>query len=166
MATSPIALTRPEITKLLTHAAVMHFVKLRYGVYTEMGLSRKGSIRSDVLAINYRKHVVLIEVKSSYADWAGDSKWPSYLGFCDQLYFLVPQYLWDSGKITARGKGTGVMVLDEKTGHLRVVVKARVQELMTDEERMELILRMAYRGDFTSRNIKRRNRVFLTKQIK
>lgn len=153
--------SRPEITAALTKATVMHFVRMRYGVYTELGLVRQGILRGDVVAINYKKHIVVVEVKSSYADIVSDSKWPAYLGLCDKFMFVVPQALWDSGKIKNPGRGAGVVVLDEKSGHLRSVVNAKEQGLMSDSERDSLIMRMAYRGDFTKRNVKQRTKVFL-----
>lgn len=152
---------RPDITKALTHAAVMHWVKLRYGVFTELAIASGGMLRADVLCMNYRRHIVCVEVKSSVADYKSDSKWVKYLGLVDQFYFLMPQDVWS--KIEKPGHGAGVMILDEKTGHLRCVQKAKVQDMLTDEERDMLVTRMAFRSaTYTKRNVKRRTRVFLT----
>lgn len=154
---------RGEITKGLTKAAVGHFVKLRYGVYTELGLARGGSFRADVLALNYRKHIVICEVKSSYADFQADNKFLTYLDFCDKLFFIFAQPTWEKygAKMlpSLKPRGIGVMVLDTNTGWLRSVSPAKTQEI-EEETREALILRMAYRGDFTKRNTIRR-KVFL-----
>ena len=156
-------LGRKEITAALTNAAVMHWVKLRYGVFTEIGLVRRGLLRADVLAINYRQHIVISETKSCLADYRADTKLLSYLGLCDQMYVLVPQALWDSRKMHEPAEGIGVQVLDSSTGFLRVVKKARVQDRMTEEERYDLITRMAFRSaTFSKRNIARRKKVFLS----
>ena len=153
-------LTRTEITARLTKASIEHFVKLRFGVYKELGLTKGGTLRGDLVCINYRKKIIVVEVKSSYSDWNADSKWPIYLGFADQLIFVVPQALWDSGKMPIPGRGAGVMVLSEATGHLKSVVKASMLDL-DDDTRESLILRMAFRGDYTKRNVKRRTRIYL-----
>lgn len=153
-------MTRTEITARLTRAAIEHFVKLRFGVYKELGLVKGGLLRGDLVCINYRKKIIVVEVKSSAADFRADQKWPLYLGLADQLIFVVPESLWRSGKMTSPGRGAGVMVLSEKTGHLKSVVKATMLDL-EDATRESIILRMAFRGDFTKRNVKRRTRVYL-----
>ena len=154
--------SRPEITKALTHAAVMHWVKLRYGAFTELGLVKRGVLRADVVSVNYRRHIVVTEVKSSWEDYNNGEHKFGYLNFCDQMYYLFTQALWDSGKIPKPSRGIGVMVLDDKTGHLRTVVKAKVQDLMTEEERYDVITRMAFRSaTFTKRNCKQRTRVYI-----
>lgn len=153
---------RAKVAALLKKAVVGHYVKLRYGVYTEIGLTYRGTLRADVLALNYKKHIVVCEIKSSYADWSADSKWPTYLAFCDKFLFVFAQATWDKYgekiKPSVEARGAGVMVLDSKTGYLRSVVPARTQEFLEDRE--TLILRMAYRGDFTKRNTAHR-KVFI-----
>ena len=154
--------TRAEVTQALTKAAVGHFVKLRYGVYTELGLARGGTFRADVIALNYRKHIVICEIKSCYADWAADTKWLVSLDFCDRYYLVFSQAVWETHELQIRpsikGRGAGVLVLDSTTGFLRSVVPASTLEFT--EDRDDLILRMAFRGDFTKRNTTRR-KVFL-----
>ena len=126
---------RKNAADALKRAAVMHWVKLRYGVFLELGLNRKARLRADIVCVNYRRHVIVVEVKSSLADFNADTKWTGYLNHCDQYYWLVPQPLWDSGKLPKPSRGAGVMVLDSTTGHLRCVVKARVQKFMDEDER-------------------------------
>ena len=154
--------TRSEVSSALKKAAVGHYVKLRYGVYTELGLARGGTFRADVIALNYRKHIVICEIKSSWADFSIDTKWPTYLNFCDKFVFLFHQATWDKYGVKIKsaiaGRGAGVMVLDATTGYLRSAVSASTQEFTEDRE--ALILRMAFRGDFTKRNTTRR-KVFL-----
>ena len=45
--------------------------------------------RADVLAMDDRGIVTIVEVKSSVADFRADRKWPDYLEFCDRFYFAV-----------------------------------------------------------------------------
>jgi len=46
--------------------------------------------RADVLALNRAGHIILVEIKSSEADFRADGKWPEYLPYCDAFYFAVP----------------------------------------------------------------------------
>ena len=45
--------------------------------------------RADILALDRRGGFVLVEIKSSLADFRGDQKWPEYLPHCDRFYFAV-----------------------------------------------------------------------------
>lgn len=46
--------------------------------------------RADLFALNERGHAVLVEIKTSEADFRADAKWPDYLPYCDAFYFAVP----------------------------------------------------------------------------
>jgi hypothetical protein len=46
--------------------------------------------RADVLALGRDGELVIVEIKSSVADFKSDRKWPEYRAFCDRLYFAVP----------------------------------------------------------------------------
>lgn len=160
MATTP-KLSRKTVTEALTKAAVMHMVRYGFAIHKEIGLSRGGTLRADLLCLNFKKKLVVMEVKSSLADLNTDSKWPKYLSLCDQLVFVMPESVWHKLK-DKPGRGAGVLVLDEKTGHLRSVQRATTQDILDDETRDYLILRMAYRSaEYSKRNVKRRTRVYL-----
>ena len=47
--------------------------------------------RTDVIALNEAGSIWIIEIKSSPEDFRCDSKWPEYRGFCDRLFFAIPQ---------------------------------------------------------------------------
>lgn len=46
--------------------------------------------RADLLALGRDGHLLIVEVKSSVADFRSDRKWPDYREFCDRLGFAVP----------------------------------------------------------------------------
>lgn len=46
--------------------------------------------RADVLALGRSGEFVIVEVKSSVADFRADRKWSIYRDFSDRLYFAVP----------------------------------------------------------------------------
>lgn len=45
--------------------------------------------RADVLAIDRRGRLTIVEIKSSPQDFLADRKWPEYLDFCDDFAFAV-----------------------------------------------------------------------------
>jgi hypothetical protein len=47
--------------------------------------------RADILALGARGELVIIEIKSSIADFRADNKWSHYRDFSDRLYFAVAQ---------------------------------------------------------------------------
>ena len=46
--------------------------------------------RADILALGKGGELVIVEVKSSLADFRADRKWTTYRDFSDRLYFAVP----------------------------------------------------------------------------
>ncbi len=45
--------------------------------------------RADVVAIGPEGEIVIVEIKSSLADFLADAKWPDYLAWCDRFHFAV-----------------------------------------------------------------------------
>ena len=77
--------------------------------------------------------------------------------------FVMPEAVWKKLKPESRPtRGAGVLILEEKTGHLKSVQFAKTQDSLDEETRDYLILRMAYRAaEFSKRNVKRRTRIYL-----
>ena len=46
--------------------------------------------RADIMALDGRGNVVIVEIKVSRADLLGDGKWPDYLDYCDRFFWAVP----------------------------------------------------------------------------
>lgn len=46
--------------------------------------------RADLMGIDARGQVVIVEIKVARADLLGDAKWPDYLDFCDRFYWGLP----------------------------------------------------------------------------
>ncbi len=49
--------------------------------------------RADLVAINERNEIWIIEIKSSIEDLRADQKWPEYRAHCDRLFFAFLQDL-------------------------------------------------------------------------
>lgn len=63
-----------------------------YVVASEVELPNKRS--ADVAAVK-DGHVVIVEVKVSSKDYNRDDKWPEYLPYCNEFYFLFDFYIED-----------------------------------------------------------------------
>lgn len=47
--------------------------------------------RADLMGLDAKGHVVIVEIKVSRADLLGDAKWPDYLDYCDRFFWgLAP----------------------------------------------------------------------------
>ncbi len=85
------------------------------GFATLSEVSLANGRRADVLALGRDGELVIVEIKSSVADFKNDRKWPEYRAFCDRLYFAVPgafpQELIpeECGLIVADGFGAAVL---------------------------------------------------------
>jgi hypothetical protein len=62
--------------------------QLGYVSLTEFPLAN--GQRADILALGRTGDLVIVEIKSSVADFRADRKWTGYREFADRLYFAVP----------------------------------------------------------------------------
>lgn len=49
-----------------------------------------GGRRADLMALDARGRIVIVEIKVSRSDLLGDGKWTDYLGHCDRYFWAVP----------------------------------------------------------------------------
>jgi len=49
--------------------------------------------RADLMGIDGKGHVVIVEIKTARGDLLGDGKWPDYLDFCDRFFWGLPPEL-------------------------------------------------------------------------
>ena len=60
-----------------------------HGLASVVEFTLRSGRRADILAVDGKGIVTIVEVKSSVADFRADRKWPDYLDFCDRFYFAV-----------------------------------------------------------------------------
>lgn len=53
----------------------------------------KNGRRADLMGIDAKGLIVIVEIKVARADLLGDAKWPDYLDFCDRFYWGLPPAL-------------------------------------------------------------------------
>ncbi len=63
---------------------------LRHDLTPMTEVSLEGGRRADLMALDTRGQIVIVEVKVSRADLMGDGKWPDYLDHCDRFFWAVP----------------------------------------------------------------------------
>jgi hypothetical protein len=51
----------------------------------------EGGRRADLMALDSRGNIVIVEIKVSRADLLGDAKWTDYLAHCDRFFWAVPE---------------------------------------------------------------------------
>ena len=68
----------------------MQFLSLRgYKVLTEFALPNKK--RVDIIGINLKKEIIIVEVKSNKKNLKYDKKWKNYLNYCNYFYFACSE---------------------------------------------------------------------------
>lgn len=63
---------------------------LRHDLVAMAEVPLEGGRRADLMALDARGRIVIVEIKVSRADLLGDGKWPDYLGHCDRYFWAVP----------------------------------------------------------------------------
>jgi hypothetical protein len=75
---------------LLVRGVCRALDQLGYATLAEFPLTN--GRRADILCLGKAGDFVIIEIKSSVADFRADRKWPTYRDFADRLYFAVPDH--------------------------------------------------------------------------
>jgi hypothetical protein len=73
---------------LLARGVCRALEQLAYTTLVEFPLAN--GRRADILALGKSGDLVIVEIKSSVADFRADRKWTAYRDFSDRLYFAVP----------------------------------------------------------------------------
>ncbi|WP_454278727.1 MmcB family DNA repair protein [Sphingomonas sp. Marseille-Q8236] len=87
---------------------------LRHDLITIPEVPLEGGRRADLMALDARGGIVVVEIKVSRADMLGDGKWPDYLAHCDRFYWAVPAgFDWSPLESPAfLPERTGIIVAD------------------------------------------------------
>jgi hypothetical protein len=70
--------------------------------------------RADLVALNERSEIWIVEIKSSIEDLRADQKWQEYRAHCDRLFFAFTQDL----PCEIFPGGTGLIVADAYGAHM------------------------------------------------
>ena len=78
-------------------------------------MSLRSGRRADLVAIGGDGSILIVEIKSSIADFRADQKWRDYRMHCDRLYFAIPASVpidimpEDAGLIVADAYGAALV---------------------------------------------------------
>lgn len=121
----------------ITLALIRYFDQLGYDVLTEFTL--KSGRRVDIIAAGPKEELVIIEVKSSLADFQSDQKWPDYLEWADQFYFAVSDD-FPSARLPNADK-CGVLITD---GYDVFMQREAPLKKLASQRRLHLMKRLAH----------------------
>ena len=102
------ALCAADVTRGVTR------MLLRHDIVTIAEVALDNGRRADLMAIDPRGGIVIVEIKVSRADLLGDAKWTDYLGHADRFFWAVPAG-FDLTPLDAPGflpDRTGIIVAD------------------------------------------------------
>jgi hypothetical protein len=86
-----------------------------FGLTCVCELSLPSGRRADLVALGINGEVMIVEIKSSVADFRADQKWQDYRAHCDRIFFAtateVPQDIFpeDAGLIIADAFGAHIV---------------------------------------------------------
>lgn len=65
----------------------------RNDIWTLTEMPLRNGRRADLMGIDGKGRIVIVEVKTARGDLMSDEKWPDYLDFCDRFYWGLPPEL-------------------------------------------------------------------------
>lgn len=107
--TCPVDGRQSETARLVARGTSRLLSSLGFSCVEELPLPSGG--RADLVAMNARGEMWIVEIKSSREDLRADRKWESYRAHCDRLFFAFPRELPcdlfppETGLIVADGYG-------------------------------------------------------------
>jgi len=104
---------RANAAALLSRGLARFFAA--HGLVSLPEFTLRSGRRADLLCLDARCRITIVEIKSGIEDFRCDQKWPEYLEFCDAFYFAVPESFPqalippDQGLMVADGYGATVI---------------------------------------------------------
>jgi hypothetical protein len=89
MIAAPVDGRQSEAALAIARGARRLMRALGYSTVTELTLA--DGRRADIVALSGDGTILIVEVKSSVADFRADHKWRDYHAHCDRLYFAISE---------------------------------------------------------------------------
>ena len=83
----------PEPTDAPTVCRGIMRLFARNGIWCLPEMPLRNGRRADLMGVDAKGRVVIVEVKVQRGDLLGDSKWPDYLDHCDRFYWGVAPHI-------------------------------------------------------------------------
>lgn len=130
-------------TKEITQGAMRLLSELGYAALPEVSLTNNR--RADIIGLDRRGRVILVEVKSCLADFRSDNKWQDYLGYAVEFYFAVdgnfPREVFDEH--SSLPDIAGIILADRHGGD---IIRPALPRSLNASRRKALTLTMARTG--------------------
>ena len=113
----------------------MQFLSLKgYKVLSEFALPNKK--RVDIIAINLKKKIIIVEVKSNKKSLKYDKKWKNYLNYCNYFYFACNDKLKDFNF------SENIGVIQNNSNNIKIIRKSKYKKL-SENKKNKLIFKIA-----------------------
>ena len=89
---SPIPLS-PDARRAQAVARGICRLLARNDIWALAEMPLRNGRRADLMGIDPKGRIVIVEIKTARGDLLGDGKWPDYLEFCDRFYWGLPPEL-------------------------------------------------------------------------
>lgn len=116
--------------------------------FFELGLCTMGRLRADVFVLAMNGHIVIVEVKSSLADFRTDKKMKAYEEYSNQTYLALPESVYRKVKEQIL-PGWGCFVMSEDGTRILKVKGAKPFDI-DPQITQELCIRAAFRSADTN----------------
>ena len=105
-----------------------------FAVVSELALA--SGRRVDIMAIDPKGSIIVVEIKSSVADYRSDNKWPDYRDWCDALYFAVGMDM----PTEILPQDTGLIIAD---AYMAEILRTAPEHKLSAARRKAILLRFA-----------------------
>ena len=93
MSDSPVIEPAPAVSGGETAAQVARGIArlfARNDVWLMPEIPLRNGRRADLMGLDVKGRVIIVEIKVQRGDLLGDGKWPDYLDYCDRFYWGLP----------------------------------------------------------------------------
>ena len=105
-----------------------------YRVLSEFALPNKK--RVDIIGINLKKEIVIVEVKSNKNGIKLDKKWKNYLNYCNYFYFAC------NGKLKDLNFSKNIGLIQSSSNNIKITKKSKYKKL-SENKKNKLIFKIA-----------------------
>lgn len=135
-----------EVADHLKKRVAQYYLKKRRISFYELGLTRGGKLRADVFVLAMSGHMVIVECKSSVADFKSfPAKADGYAQYCNQLYLAVYKPVYEKIK-NQIPPFVGCFVFDPEDGRRKPTIKKAKNREIHEDEKRKLFIRAAFRN--------------------
>ncbi len=90
MASNPIPETQTLPAGAVAVARGVSRLFLRNQIMVQPEVSLRNGRRADLMGINAKGEIIIVEIKCARGDLLGDQKWTEYLEYCDRFFWACP----------------------------------------------------------------------------